>query len=495
MPLGGGTAMVVPERPHLRWAGRTVARVLLRRRRPLAGGRRAADGPGHPEPLEDGELVVLKTLSVETGVAEDRTELLEAILEERTKLAEIVEHTSDGIAALDPDGTVSSWNPGFQRITGYRAEDVVGTRGLARLRPRDLAGHEVRLERWAEDTAEPLPDILEVLTPSGERCWISCSYARVPAADGRPRRLVLTSRDVTKELELERAEHALRRSAARFRALVQNSSHMVVVLDAAGGVTYASPAFWRMLGHRDQAQVGQNLFDLVHPDDLRALRARFGEHLAGAGQTASYEFRCLAGDGTWRHLEALASNLLEDPAVRGVVFNTRDVSERKHAEGLLAGQAAVLDLIARDAPLMETLSALARLVENEAEGARCAVLLLDPEGEALTVAAAPSLVDTGLHEADGMVVGPRAGSSGTAVHRRAPVLVADVAADPLWAETRQVALARGLRAAWAMPITTVESRQVLRTVSIYFDRPRRPGQRDTRLLVAAAHLADIAIQR
>src|SRR6266536_2109585 len=156
----------------------------------------------------------------------------------------------------------------------------------------------------------------------------------------------------------------VRSSAARFQALVQSSSHMVVVVDASGGITYASPAFWQALGHPDDARVGQSLFNLVHPDDAQALRTRFGEHLAGPGQTASFEFRCLAND------------LLDDPAVGGVVFNTRDVTERKHAEGLLAGQAAVLGLIARDAPLMETLSALARLIETEADGARCAVLLL-----------------------------------------------------------------------------------------------------------------------
>ncbi len=484
--------MVGPRRPpsselptwarNLDWAGRALARMLPRLRArpaatPRAGGQRAVHDPREPESVDP-----------------DRAEPLEAILEERTRLAEIVEHTSDGIAALDPDGTVSCWNPGFERVTGYRAEDVVGTRGLARLRPRDLAGREVRLERWAEGT-ELLPSVLEVLTPSGGRCWISCSYARVPAGDDRPRRLVLTSRDVTKELELERAEQALRRSAARFRAMVQNSSHMVVVLDAAAGVTYASPAYWRMLGHRDQAQVGQSLFDLVHPHDLQTLRTRFGEHLAGEARSASVEFRCLAADGTWRHLEALASNLLDDPAVAGVVLNTRDLTERKRAESLLAAQAHILGLIARDAPLMETLSALARLIEAEADGARCAVLLLDDEGEALTVAAAPSLVDAGLHEADGLVVGPEAGSSGTAVHRRAPVLVADVASDPLWAETRQAALARGLRAAWAMPIMTAESSQVLGTVTVYFDRPRGPAASDMRLLEAAADLADIAIER
>src|SRR6266542_2009640 len=181
-------------------------------------GALAVYDPGSHEGFERNDLAVLQTLAVEAGAALEEGELLETILEERTKLSEIVEHASDGIAALDPDGTVTSWNPGFESITGYRADEVIGTRGLARLRPRDLAGQEVRLERWAS-APEALPTILEVLNPTGERCWISCSYARVPDVGGPPRRLVLTSRDVTKELELQRAEQALRERAARFQAL------------------------------------------------------------------------------------------------------------------------------------------------------------------------------------------------------------------------------------------------------------------------------------
>ena len=446
------------------------------------------------EGFEDGELAVLEALAGEVGAAMEKGELLEAILEERMKLSEIVQHTSDGIAALDPDGTVSSWNAGFEQITGYQAADVVGTRGLARLRPLDVNGKEVALERWAERRT-PLPPVLEVLRPNGEACWLACSYAKVPAADGRHRRLVLTAHDITKEFELKRAEKALREGAARFRALVQNSSHMVIVLDAGGGITYASPAFRRMLGYREDARVAQNVFELIHPDDQPTVRARFGEHLAGLAQSGSFEFRFLAATGSWRHIEALANNLLDDPAVGGVVFNCRDVSERKRAEALLAGQAHVLDLIARDAPLMETLTVLARVIETEASGARCAVLLLGEDGETLTVAAAPSLIDVGLHEADGLVVGADAGSSGTAVHRRQPVIVADVAGDPLWRESRSVALARGIRAAWSVPIIAADADQVLGTLTVYFDEPRRPAAADMRLLELAAHLADIAIER
>ena len=446
------------------------------------------------EGFEEGELAVLDALAAEVGTAIEKGELLEAILEERTKLSEIVEHTSDGIAALDPDGTVSSWNPGFEEITGYRSADMVGSRGLARLRPRDVAGREVQLDRWADEQAA-LPPVVEVLRPSGEACWLACSWTRVPAADGRPRRLILTSRDITKELELKRAEKALRDSAARFRALVQNSSHMVIVLDASGGITYASPAFRRMLGYREDARVGQNVFELIHPDDVVDVRARFGEHLAGLAQSAGFGFRFLAADGTWRNIEALANNLLDDPAVGGVVFNCRDVTERTRAEGQLAGQAQVLDLIARDAPLMETLDALAKVIEAEASGARCAILMLDDVAETLTVAAAPSLIDVGLHEADGLVLGPEAGASGTAAFRREPVISADVARDPLWRESRQVALARGIRAAWSTPIIASDADKVLGVLTVYFDEPRRPGPAEQHLLELAAHLADIAIER
>ena len=449
------------------------------------------------EGFEEGELTVLEALAAELGTALEKSELLQTIMEERAKLSEIIDHASDGIAALDPDGTVSSWNPGFERITGYRAGDLIGTRGLARLRPRDPAGREVRFECWALERTK-LPQVLEVLTPEGERCWISCSYSPVPAATGsQPRRLVITARDVTKERDLQRAGESLRRSAARFRALVQNSSHLVIVLDASARITYASPAFQRAFGYPDEAKFGQNLFDLVHPDDVQPLRARFGEHLALAGDSGAgaMEFRFLGADGSWRHLEALANNLLDEAAVGGIVFNAHDVTERKRAEALLAGQAHVLDLIARDAPLMEVLTALARLIEREADGARCAVLLLDEGGEALTVAAAPSLVDVGLHEADGLVVGPAAGASGTAAWRREPVLCGDVATDPLWAAKRQVALSRGLRAAWAVPIMAPDGDRALGTVTLYFDEPRAPQPFELQLLDLAVHLADIATER
>jgi diguanylate cyclase (GGDEF)-like protein len=214
------------------------------------------------------------------------------------------------------------------------------------------------------------------------------------------------------------------------------------------------------------------------------------------GEPAALELLAAAAGAALDRAGRLDAILQERTRLAQLVERSaRDLTERRRAERLLAGRAHVLGLIAGDAPLMATLSALARFVEAEAEGGRCAVLLLDGDGGTLTVAAAPNLVDAVLHQADGLVVGPLAGSSGTAVHRQEAVLVSDVASAPLWAPTRQAALARGLRAAWAMPITSAQSGQVRGTVTVYFDRPRAAGPSDLRLLEAAADLAGVAVER
>jgi PAS domain-containing protein len=122
------------------------------------------------EGFEDGELAMLEALGGEFAAALRKGELLEEVFEQRTKLQEIVTHTSDGIATLDPDGTVMSWNPAFERMTGYTAADMVGGHGLSRLRPRAPQGPDAPLHRWTDERTV-LPEVLEVLTPTGER-WL-----------------------------------------------------------------------------------------------------------------------------------------------------------------------------------------------------------------------------------------------------------------------------------------------------------------------------------
>ena len=158
---------------------------------------------GGVEGFEEGELAVLEALASEVAGALYKAELVATILEERRKLAEIVDNTSDGIFTLDPAGVVESWNSALESLTGYPGTEMIGTSHLGVLRPRDAAGSDVLFERWSESDAA-LPADVQVLTSSGELRWLSCSYTRVPAGDDRPPLLVVVGRDVTKVRELER---------------------------------------------------------------------------------------------------------------------------------------------------------------------------------------------------------------------------------------------------------------------------------------------------
>src|SRR5829696_3343727 len=140
--------------------------------------------------------------------------------------------------------------------------------------------------------------------------------------------------------ERKAAERALRASEERFRSLVQNSSDVISIVDADGAVRYHSESVRRVLGYDPGELVDGDPLALVHPDD-RERAARFvAEAGLRPGVTAAAEtWRVRHRDGTWLHSETVAANLLEDPNVRGLVLNTRDVSDRKELEAQLVHQA------------------------------------------------------------------------------------------------------------------------------------------------------------
>ena len=150
--------------------------------------------------------------------------------------------------------------------------------------------------------------------------------------DGRPAFYEGVVEDVTAERE---ARLARQRSEARFRALVQRSSDVVVVAGRDDRFAYVSPSIGPLLGHAPEALLGSGLLDLVAPDD-RATAERFlaGVH-AGAAATAPVELQLRHADGHTVFVEGAATALYDDPAVEGLVLNLRDVTERKRAQAVL----------------------------------------------------------------------------------------------------------------------------------------------------------------
>ena len=171
-----------------------------------------------------------------------------------------------------------------------------------------------------------------------------------------------------------------------------------------------------------------------------------------------------------------------------------EIEDRKRAEMLLAGEKRLLEMIARGDSRALILDALCRLVEELASGSLSSILLLDPNANRLRHGAAPSLPTKYTEAIDGAVIGPSAGSCGTAAYRAEPVIVSDIATDPLWADYRDLALAHGLRACWSTPILSSEGR-VLGTFAIYYREPRSPTAQEHNVIEQITHLASIAVER
>jgi len=170
----------------------------------------------------------------------------------------------------------------------------------------------------------------------------------------------------------------------------------------------------------------------------------------------------------------------------------RRQSTRLPFEQMWDARGRIIDLMASGAPLKETLTAIARMVETLAPPALCSVLLLQPDGKHLRHGAGPSLPEAYNRAINDLEIGPSVGSCGTAAYRKTPVIVSDIATDPLWEGPREFALSFGLRACWSMPIVN-DAGTVLGTIALYFREPRKPSRRDFGLLMPGAGLVRLAL--
>jgi len=172
----------------------------------------------------------------------------------------------------------------------------------------------------------------------------------------------------------------------------------------------------------------------------------------------------------------------------------QDITERKREQILQASEAEVLKLISSQAPLPQILERIVLAIESLSAGGMGSIVLLDPDSLRLRVAAAPHLPAAFLEKVDGSTIGPTAGSCGTAMYRRAPVAVSDIASDPLWADRRDLAAQHGLRACWATPVISATG-EVLASFALYFRDVRSPGDGDRALAERAGSLAAMAIDQ
>src|SRR5437667_6465354 len=315
----------------------------------------------------------------------------------------------------------------------------------------------------------------------------------------RTSQLLAANEELQKEIaERKRAEEKLRRSKA-FLTEGQRISHTGSWgWHVSSGKVAWSEEHFRIFGFDpEKTKPSFQLFlETVHPED-RSFIERSLDEAVREKRGFDMEFRIALADGSVKHVQGVGRPVLDESGeVDRYIGTTVDITERKRGEALFIGEKRLLEMIATGVALKEILNVLCVIIEEYRPRTLASVLLLRPNGLHLDSVAGPSLPKGWTQQMEKLPIGPCAGSCGTAAYRGSPVIVSDIATDPLWEvpEHRAAALKHGLRASWSNPILSSEGK-VLGTFCIYDRETESPSRHGLGVIELATHVVRLAIER
>jgi PAS domain S-box-containing protein len=268
---------------------------------------------------------------------EDITERkrLESLLEEsEERYRRLFETASDGIVLLEKsEGKITHANPATEKMLGYTNNDCIGNilQDIGIL--LDKGDFQTTIQNLNKRGILNYDDV-SVITKFGQH--IDTDIYLVD----RARLVQCNIRDIT---ERKRSQDKLKQSEEYFKAIIENSSDIIFIVDKLGTITYASPSIERVLGYGPDELIGKRSLDLIVSDDKPRAIADFGKALLIKEALIPNVFRIRDKSGTERILEGFGKNLLDNPVVAGFVMNVRDITERKRAEDNIKQQTDAME--------------------------------------------------------------------------------------------------------------------------------------------------------
>jgi len=285
--------------------------------------------------VRDGQGAITHFISVKEDItrrkeAEAELARLSSELDrQRRLLDEVLRATPDAILMVDREGVVAFANRAAQAAAAEGAGQLAGRR-WTELSLTSSAAERFELERQQVLVSARSVGGQVSVTGDGVDRELEYTLVPVPGDEGVPETVVATLRDVTRREAMERA---LRASEERFRALVQNSYDMITVLAEDGSIQYESPSVERLLGWRSEERVGRSVFEWVHPEDLPEVLDSYRRALTDPEtRVVTLESRIRNRSGEWRFIQSVATNSIGDPAIKGFVVNSRDITESRRVE-------------------------------------------------------------------------------------------------------------------------------------------------------------------
>lgn len=394
--------------------------------------------------------------------------------------------SSLGMLTLTPEGIIVAINDKLLDAVGYARDELIGRPHATLCDPDDPTAADA----FGEVIRHGRPHTSQVRRrrKDGSTVWFEATYNPVFDSDGTLTFVIKLAADVSARVARKAADDE------RLHLLslgVDESDNAVLITDHDGRACYVNAGFTRMLGYQPEEVVGKQGHEPFggQPDVQKA----FGDCLAAAREGRSCHAEVLVRDRQRQPVwVSLVANPIRDERGRltNVVGLFTDITQSKIQEVL---QHKALAAMVRDAPLAEVLTLICRELEQIAPEVMASVVRVDAEGR-LRPQAGPSLPAQYHRTIDGIAIGPQVGTCGTAAFHGRPIIVTDIANDPLWANFREMAATFGLAASWAMPIIANDGR-VLGVLGFYYRTQRGPDSLHERLVNVCVHLCKLAFER
>ena len=406
------------------------------------------------------------------------------------QLRGILDHIKDVVITATGDGAIGVFNSTGEQLFGYSQAELIGV-SIVRLLP-DLPVQGSLLRGLQAYTAECTAGagraearITEARRKDGATFPVELVASQVHI--DRRDMYVICLRDMSERFA---TEQALRDSESRYRTLVEAAPEVIVVIDAhTGCCTDANENALQFFG------VKRSQITTLELRDLLRAAAQEPSNTAGApGERVPriFEWRHRRSDGQTVTTEV---RLMPLPGAGSLVrASITDITDRQHAQAVIAGERNVFERIAADAPLGEILAATVTLAESISADYVVCIGRLGHDGKSFAEVIGARLPAALRAAEENTVIDVRNGSSAAAVYLGRAVLVGNVRNDPYWQRRRNIVTAAGYSAAWSLPIKAAGGR-VFGALTVYRAQPGKPQERELELIGHAARLAALAIER
>jgi two-component system phosphate regulon sensor histidine kinase PhoR len=409
----------------------------------------------------------------------ERKQAEEVLKESEARYRGLFDSMPIGLFRSAPAGWIIDANPALVQLLGYpdlesllaiNLDDVYLNRSQTRAAWYALAERE----------GVVLGFEAQVRRRDGSIIWIRQSGRAIRDAEGRVLYYEGAAEDIT---ELKQADAAVRASQRLLTALLLNSREIITILDEESGIIYESPSVRRILGWEPRDMIGRSLLAFIHPDDIPHIVDKITQTMARPDATVISEARFKRANGQWLYLEGIGQNMLDDPAVRGIVVVSRDIAERKQRQHELEAIVRMATALRAVATFDEMLAVVADQVMALLGAPGAALVMRERDGSAVI-----TLARGRLSRLAGERLAPDEGISARVIATGQPYLTNDIAHDLLAARPQLVG---DLSVAACVPLIAQQE-----TIGALWVGSDSDISRDEmRLLMALGDIAANALQR